>query len=432
MVSLLSSRQFLFSKLHSLRLKQRWTFVAACAAFLLTLLGAAQGQQCSNAQFVQRVYSDLLFRQPTASEITFYSFAVQSNGRQPVALSLIGSQEFNIDLIGANPSVVSGFYQTFLGRNPTVTEAQFTLALEPTNDSSIISFLLGSAEYRLHAIQLNPGIVSNDQKVVSQMFHDLLGRNATGSELDFFGGQLASGTPASTVANAILGSNEYFAALINQAYLRMLRRAASQSEITFFLTPLRSDARPQEDLLAILAGSAEYCNQAGVQPPPVFVLQTPSDVFSGLNSITLPANLATLPAVQFGPFEAAANAAILSLQSMVAADDATITLLNATIDRLNGQIATLNTLLAGQAQTITDLTNTLFGAPPTLSAAQAAQADAQEKIALAIDSVGASNPLVQNAQNNLSLGDDALKAGDYATAVKRYRLAFLLAGNALH
>jgi hypothetical protein len=431
MVFLLSRRQSVFSKLHCLRLKQGWRFPAVCAAFLLMLLGAAQGQQCSNAEFVQRVYSDLLFRQPTASEITFYAIAAQSNGRQPVALSLIGSQEFNIDLIGANPSVVSGFYQTFLGRNPTVTEAQFTLALEPTNDSSIISFLLGSAEYRLRAIQLNPGIVSNDQKLVNQMLHDLLGRNATASELDFFAGQLGSGTPASTIANAILGSNEYFSALINRAYLRMLRRAATQSEINFFLTPLRSDARPQEDLLSILAGSAEYCNQAGVQPPPVFILQTPSDVFSGLNSITLPENLATLPAVQFGPFEAAANASILTLQGMVAADDATITLLNASIERLNGQIATLNTLLAGQAQAITDLTNTLFGAPPTLSAAEAAQNDAQEKIALALASVGASNPLVQNAQSDLSLGDAALKVGDYSTAVKRYRLAFLLAGNAL-
>jgi hypothetical protein len=114
-----------------------------------------------------------------------------------------------------------------------VTEAQFFLALEPTNDSSIISFLLGSAEYRSRAIVLNPGIVSNDQKVVNQMFHDLLGRNATGSELDFFAGQLESGTPAATVANAILGSNEYFAALINQTYLRMLatRRVAKRDQL---------------------------------------------------------------------------------------------------------------------------------------------------------------------------------------------------------
>jgi len=391
------------------------------------MVGAAQAQQCSNTQFVQRVYSDLLFRQPAASESMFYSNAVQSSGRQPVASSIVGSQEFNIDLLGANPLVVSGFYQRFLGRNPTATEAQFFLALEPTNDSSIIAVLLGSAEYRSRAIQLNPGICSEDQRLVNQMFHDLLGRNATQSELTFFGGQ-----PASTTANAILGSNEYFTALINDAYLRMLRRPASPTEISFFVAPLKSAARPQEDLLSILAGSTEYCNQAGVQPPPAFVLQTASDVFAGLNSVTLPANLDTLPAVQFGPFEAAASASVLGLQVTSASNDATITLLNGNITRLNSQIATLNTLLAGQALTITDLTNTLFGAAPTLSAAQAAQTDAQDKIAAAVASVGASNSLVQNAQSNLSLGDDALKAGDYSTAIKRYRLAFLLAGNALH
>lgn len=426
-MSLLLRRQFVFLQLQKLRLKEGWRLVTACVASLLMLMGAAQAQQCSNAQFVQRIYSDLLFRQPTASEISFYTNALQSSGRQPVASSIVGSQEFSIDLLGASPSVVSGFYQSFLGRNPTASEAQFFLGLEPTNDSSIIAVLLSSAEYRSRAIQLNPGICSEDQRLVNQMFHDLLGRNATQSELTFFGGQAAS-----TTVNAILGSSEYFTSLINAAYLRMLRRPPSPTEINFFLSPLKSDARPQEDLLSILAGSTEYCNQAGVQPPPAFALQAPSDVFTGLNAITLPANLDTLPAVQLGAFEASANASILGMQVMAASDDATITLLNGNITRLNSQVATLNTLLAGQAQTITDLTNTLFGAAPTLSAAQAAQTDAQDKITTAIASVGDSNSLVQNAQNNLSLGDDAFKAGDYSTAVKRYRLAFLLAGNALH
>jgi len=73
----------------------------------------------------------------------------------------------------------------------------------------------------------------------------------------------------------------------------------------------------------------------------------------------------------------------------------------------------------------------LFGAPPTLEAAQAAQKDAQDKVAQAVASAGTGNALVQNAQANLTQGDAALAAGDFSTAVKRYRLAFLLAGNAL-
>ena len=65
------------------------------------------------------------------------------------------------------------------------------------------------------------------------------------------------------------------------------------------------------------------------------------------------------------------------------------------------------------------------------SAAQAAQKDAQDKVAQAVASAGTGNALVQNAQANLTQGDAALAAGDFSTAVKRFRLAFLLAGNAL-
>jgi hypothetical protein len=403
-----------------------------CGCKLLTLalvlsvgfVSSVNAQQCTNSQFVQRAYADLLFRQPTASELSFYLPAVQSLGRQPVALSMINSQEFSIDLIGANPSLVAGFYQTFLGRNPTQAEAQTFVGLEPTSDSSIIGVLLGSPEYQSRANALNPGICDPNQRLVNQMFRDLLARNATATELDTFGGQLAKGTPVSSIASAITGSTDYFTGVINHAYLRLLRRAATQTEINFFVAFLKSDGRPEEDLLAVLAGSTEYCNQAGAQPPPVFLLQPPADTFAGLNSITIPANLATLPAVQFGPFEAAADASVLGLQGTVGTDDSAITALNANISRLN-------TLLAGQAQTITDLADTLFGAAPTLSAAQAAQSDAQDKVAQALAAVGASNSLVQTAQADLKQGDAALTAGDYSTAVKRYRLAFLHAGNAL-
>jgi len=389
------------------------------------LANSVQAQQCTNTQFVERAYADLLFRPPTASEISFYLPAVQSLGRQPVALSLINSQEFSVDLIGANPSLVAGFYQTLLGRNPTQAEAQTLVALEPTSDSSIIGVLLGGPEYQSRANSLNPGICDANQRLVNQMFRDLLGRSATASELDTFGTQLARGTPASSIAGVITGSTEYFSGVVNRAYLRLLRRPATPTEISFFVAFLQADSRPQEDLLAVLAGSTEYCNQAGAQPPPAFQLQPPANPFAGLNSITIPANLATLPAVPFGPAEAAANASVLGLQSTVATDDAGIT-------ALSSQISSLNTLLAAQAQTIADLADTLFGAAPTLSAAQAAESDAQEKVAQALAALGASNSLVQNAQSDLKLGDTALAAADYSTAVKRYRLAFLHAGNALH
>src|SRR6266487_1113507 len=229
----------------------------------------AWAQQCSDTTFVQRVYQDLLLRQPSASEVTFYLPAVQSNGRQAVASSLLASQEYALDLISGSPTVVAGWYQNFLGRN------------------------------------------------------------ASSSELAFFGAALSSGKTAGDVATAILSSDEYLSGVIGRAYLRMLRRPATQSEINFSLSPLKSDARPDEDLLAILAGSSEYCSST-VQPPPAFQLQAPATTFPALNSVTIPSNLSLLPAVQFGPLEASSNAAILGLQVVVSSDEAAIASLNAT------------------------------------------------------------------------------------------------------
>ena len=353
------------------------------ACLLLALLLACHGlgwsQQCSDTQFIQRAYSDLLLRQPNAGEIEFYLPAVQSMGRQAVAASLTGSQEYSLNLIGGNPGVVAGFYQNFLGRNPSPSEAAATLALEPTtSDSKIIASLLGSSEYHSRATALNPAIADSNAQLVNQMFLDLLGRNATASELILYDAQLASSVTPAAVANTILSSDEYSTKLIQQAYLRLLHRPPTQTEISAFLTPLKSDSRPEEDLLDVVAGAPEYCNET-VKPPPVFVLVAPAETIDGLNSVTVPQNLGQLPAVQFGPVQAAADASVLGLQVSVTSDESTITSLNSEVTRLSDQISALQAMLASQTQLVTDLTNALFGAPAALDVAEAAQKDAQKR-----------------------------------------------------
>jgi hypothetical protein len=298
--------------------------------------------------------------------------------------------------------------------------------LEPTtSDSTIIASLLGSSEYHSRATALNPAIADSNAQLVNQMFLDLLGRNATASELHFY-----AGTTASAVANAILSSDEYSTKLIQQAYLRLLHRPATQTEIIAFLTPLKSDSRPEEDLLDVIAGAPEYCNET-VQPAPFFVLVTPAQTIAGLNSVTIPRNLGQLPAVQFGPVQAAADASVLGLQVSVTGDESTITSLNSEVMRLNDQISALQAVLAGQTQLVTDLTNALFGAPAALDVAEAAQKDAQKRVSQASADSSACTQLVLRAQRNLALGNAALAAGEYSTAVKHYRFAYLLASDAL-
>jgi hypothetical protein len=402
-------------------------------AFVLVLLllgsaGLGWSQQCSNTQFIQRAYADLLLRPPNAGEIAFYLPAVQSVGRQAVAASLTSSKEYLLNLIGGKPGVVAGFYQDFLDRNPSLSEAAAALALTPS-DGAIIADLLGSGEYQTRATELNPAISDSNGQLVNQMFLDLLSRNATASEL-LFGVQLASGATASAVAKTILSSDEYLARLIQQAYLRLFHRPATQIEVSSFLTPLKSDSRPEEDLLDLIAGAPEYCNEA-VQPPPIFALVTAAQTIAGLNSVTIPQNLEFLPAVQFGPVQAAGDASVLALQVSVASDELTITSLNRDVTRLNDQISALQAMLASETQLAADLTNALFGAPPSLDVAEAARKDTESKVNEASAHPGACARLVRNAQRNLALGNAALADREYSAAVRRYRLAYLLASDAL-
>jgi hypothetical protein len=127
----------------------------------------------------------------------------------------------------------------------------------------------------------------------------------------------------------------------------------------------------------------------------------------------------------------AANGTVTQLQTQDDQLQSQVNALQVSLSAANANLAVQAQTIAAQAQTITDLLNTLFGASPTQDVAVAAQSDAQNKISQAIAQVGANGTLVQQAQSNLTLGNTALAAGDYSTAVKRFRLAYLQAGNAM-
>src|SRR5437660_634333 len=76
----------------------------------VTFTGHAFAQQCSNVDFVKRIYGDLLFRPADASGLAFFVPLVSSTSRQAVAQAVAGSQEYDLDLVGGSPTVVAGFY----------------------------------------------------------------------------------------------------------------------------------------------------------------------------------------------------------------------------------------------------------------------------------------------------------------------------------
>lgn len=406
----------------------RLVWVVLIALGLLSV--QTQAQQCSDTQFVQRVFTDLLYRPADSAAISFFVPQVQTLGRQAVAASVIGSAEYSYDLVGANPGRVAGFYQKFLGRNPSVSDATYWVGQEPTNDATIIEGILGSAEYRNRALTLNPGICDENSRVINQIFLDLLGRNADASALQFFGQALATGSlTVQQIAGQILASDEYLMQVVTRSYLRMLHRSPDPGAVSYFLPFLQSDPRPEEDLQAILAGSLEYCNTA-TQPTPTFALVSAAAAFAPLDAFTPPADIDKLPAVQLSPFEASAESAILSFQVQVNTDTSTIDSLQADVTRLNTQITMLDTTVAEQALTVSDMANTFLGAPPTKLVADAIAAVAQARVNQAIQDLGANAPLVQQAQGMMVKGNVASQNGEFSKALTYYRAAVTMVNTA--
>lgn len=389
-----------------------------------------RAQQCTDSQFVQRAFSDLLFRAPDQAALSFYTPLAQSLGHEAVAESIVASNEYSYDLVGGNPGVVAGFYQKFLGRNPSASDAAYWVGQEPTNDATIIEGILGSAEYRNRALTLNPGICDENERVVNQMYLDLLGRNADASALQLYGQALATGSlTVQQIAGQILAGNEYLTDVITRSYVRFLDRSPDPTAIAYFLPFLQSDARPEEDMQAILVGSLEYCNSTQ-QPTPTYAIVTPADTLASLNTFTVPSNIDTLPAVQANPFEAATESALLGLQEQVNTDTSQISSLESQVTRLSVEITTLDNTVMEQAATASEMANTLLGAPPTKLVAEAIAAVAQARVNQAIQDVGANAPLVQQAQGMVVQGNVATQNGDFSKALNYYRVAVTMVNTA--
>ncbi len=503
---------------------QRWAVrIAALLLVAAALPVTSFAQQCSDSQFVQRAFGDLLFRAPDDATMSFYTPLVASAGRQAVAASIVASQEYAANIVGGNPTVVAGFYQKYLGRNPLVDDVTFWVSKEPTKDSSIISLMMNSTEYSIRASGLNPAIAVTKSRLINQIMLDLLGRNATTGELSFYASQTAQ-----SIATAVMATDEYNTRVIQQAYQRMMHRAPSSADVSFMLNALKSSSRPDEDLLSALAGSAEYCN--GAQQTATFAIVSPSDTYSALNTLNVPTNVNTLPAVPFGPVDAAANfeiltlgiqaasatdtsalqaqidqlkaqvasdaatisdlqsklaaaqqqattdantiatlqgqvnslngqvtslqqqlatanatiatmqgqitslqqqlatanASIAALQGQVTADAATITGLQNTVAALNAQLTAAAATMATEEQTIFDVASALLGHSPTKDAAVAVGNVAQQ----AVSQASGHAEMLREAKAAIARGNADVTKGEYADAIRAFRLAYLLSGNA--
>jgi hypothetical protein len=104
--------------------------------------------------------------------------------------------------------------------------------------------------------------VTANERFVTQAYLDVLGRRPSSTDLAFFDALLGSGGTRTDVAAALLASDEYRAALVTSIYDAYLQRTPSSTELAVRVASLAGGATDEEVRASVL-GSAEYFENRG-------------------------------------------------------------------------------------------------------------------------------------------------------------------------
>ena len=147
---------------------------------------------------------------------------------------------------------VTAAYEHLLGRAPdTVGLSEWTIALQQgMSDERMEAGFVSSPEYLAnHGGVGRPWLVG--------LYQDILGRTASGAELNSWIAALASGASTGDVAYDFTASVEREGLTVASNYLTFLGRAATQSEINAWTNALVGGMN-KEVVSALFLGSAEY------------------------------------------------------------------------------------------------------------------------------------------------------------------------------
>src|SRR5262249_43823051 len=133
--------------------------------------------QAASEKFVQALYTDELGRTGSTTELDLWVNMLDGSGGQAAVVAGIANST------EARAGVVTGWYQTYLGRSPSAAEvsAQVT-ALGSQTQEQVLSGILGSTEFFSRAQNMGFGGTAN-QNYVSALYQSLLGRTPSNTEL---------------------------------------------------------------------------------------------------------------------------------------------------------------------------------------------------------------------------------------------------------
>ncbi len=174
----------------------------------------------ANAAYVQSLYSFVLHRSGTPSEIGFWTSQLSTLGQAGVASGVIHSTErFQL--------LVEGFYRTFLRRAADATGEAFfeNLFLQGRSEEAVLDVFLTSPEFQALVAQTKGDF---NTAFVQAMYTDLLGRLADSTGLGFWLSQISSIGLSRTV-DGFVRSLEYRNYFVTQLYTDLLHRVATPS-----------------------------------------------------------------------------------------------------------------------------------------------------------------------------------------------------------
>jgi hypothetical protein len=204
-----------------------------------------------NDAFVVDLYHDVLGRTsvPADSEIAYWvGRLLGGTSRADIAAAFVASTE-------AHGHIVDTDYQLMLLRAPEASgRAYWTGQLDRgVFNESILGLFGGSPEYYASPRKGS----GNDATFIRALYRDLLGRSPQQSELDYWTGRLASGTPRSSMGDLFAFSHEFHLRLVNSWYPKYLGRSSDPSGAEFWAEYLDGGNRDDAGIISIL-GLDEY------------------------------------------------------------------------------------------------------------------------------------------------------------------------------
>ena len=229
-----------------------FTIVPTSIVLPLTYAAApfgAHNPDVSTAE-VNGLYRTILGRAPTAAELsTVLGFLKNGTPVPSVASALLHSAEYDADFVTSD-------YRIFLGINPpaAAVNAWVQMIQQQGLTAEQVAFdFMTTPEFNA----LHPG----NPSFIQALYVDLLGRQASASEVAAWNSVLASGTTRAQAVKGLLASPFAAAREVEGLYSVFLNRPADPGGLAFWVAAVQAGT-PLASVAAEIAGTAEFAARA--------------------------------------------------------------------------------------------------------------------------------------------------------------------------